>query len=71
MFISAVYGVLYRSVCAGTGGLCSPGCGRGVCSGGLWWRFKLLGLCVFVVESLHRLWLFSVLVGYIVAMDVW
>ena len=34
MFIIAVYGVLYRSVCVGTGGLCSPGSGRGVCSGG-------------------------------------
>ena len=24
-----VCGVLYRGVCAGTGGLCSPGCGWG------------------------------------------
>ena len=31
VFINAAYGVLYRSVCVGTGGLCSPGCGRGVC----------------------------------------
>ena len=34
VFISAVYGVLCRSVCVGAGGLCSPGCGRGVCGGG-------------------------------------
>jgi len=26
VFISAVYVVLNRSVCVGTGGLCSPGC---------------------------------------------
>ena len=26
------------------GGLCSPGCGRSVCSGGSWWRFKVLGV---------------------------
>ena len=31
VFISAVCGVLYRSVCVGIGGLCSAGCGRGVC----------------------------------------
>ena len=62
MFISAVYGVLYRSVCVGTGGLCSPGCGRGVCSGGSWWMFKVLGLGVFVIKSLRRLWVFSVVV---------
>ena len=31
----------------GTGDLCSPGCGRGVCSGGSWWRFIVLGVvCV-------------------------
>jgi len=30
VFIDVVYGVLYRSVCVGTGGLCSPGCVRGV-----------------------------------------
>ena len=58
MFISAVYGLLYRSVCVGTGGLCSPGCGRGVCSGGL----RCSGLCVFVIKSLRRLWVFSVVV---------
>jgi len=47
VFVSAVYGVLYRSVCVGTGGLCSPGCGRAVYSGGSWWRFKVLGVvCV-------------------------
>jgi len=62
VFISAVYGELYRSVCVGTGGLCSPGCGRGVRSGGSWWRFKVLGLCVFVIKSLRRLWVFSVVV---------
>jgi len=28
VFNSAVYGVLYRSVCVATGGLCSPGWGR-------------------------------------------
>ena len=45
--ISAVYGVLYRSVCVGTRGLCSPDCGRGVRSRGSWWRFKVLGVvCV-------------------------
>jgi len=43
----AVCGVLYRSVCVGIGGMCSPDCGRAVCSGGLWWRFKVLGVvCV-------------------------
>ena len=64
MFISVVYGVLYRSVCVWAGSLCSPGCGRGVCSGGSWWRFKVLGvLCVFVIESLHRLWMFIMVVG--------
>ena len=42
VFISAVCGVLYRCVCVGTGGLCPPCCGRGVCSGGSWWRFKAL-----------------------------
>jgi len=62
MFISAVYGVLYRSVCVKSGGLCSPGCGRDVCSGGSWWRFKLLGVvCVFVIKSLHRLFITSVI----------
>ena len=31
----------------GTVGLFSPGCGGGVCSGGSWWRFKVLGVvCV-------------------------
>ena len=40
--VYAVYGVLYRSVCVGNGGLCSAACGRGVCSGGSWWRFKVL-----------------------------
>jgi len=54
--------VLYRSVCVGTGGLCSSGCGRGVCSGGSWWRFKVLGLCVFVIKCLRWLWVFSVVV---------
>jgi hypothetical protein len=58
VFINAVYGVMYRSVCVGTGGLCSPGCGRGVCSGVSWWRFKVLGLCVFVIKSVRRLWMF-------------
>ena len=51
----------------GSGGLCLPGCGRAVCGGGSWWRFKVLGvggwgLCVFVIESLRRLWVFSVVV---------
>ena len=45
-----------------TGGLCSPGCGRvyvaEVRGGGL----RFLGLCVFVIKSLHRLWVFSVVV---------
>jgi len=59
VFINAVYGVLYTSVCVGTGGLCSPGCGRGVCSGGSWWRFKVLVLRVSVIKSLCRLWAFS------------
>jgi hypothetical protein len=63
VFINAVYGVLYRSVCVRTGGLCSPSCGRGVCSGGLWWRFKMLEVvCVFVIKSLPRLWVFGVMV---------
>ena len=61
VFISAVYGVLYRSVCVGSGCLRSPGCGRGMCSRGSWWRFKVLGV-VFVIKSLRRLWVFSVVV---------
>ena len=64
MFISAVYGVLYRSVYVGTGGLCSPGCGRGVCVAGVCGGgLRCWGLCVFVIESLCRLWMFSVVVG--------
>ena len=66
MFIRAVYEVLYRSVCVGAGGLCSPGCGRCVCvcvaevrGGGL----RCWELCVFVIKSLRRLWVFSVMVG--------
>jgi len=35
VFFCAVYGVLYRSVCVGNGGMCSPGCGRAVCKGGV------------------------------------
>ena len=48
----------------GTGGLLSPGCGRDVCvaevcGGGLrCWG----GVCVFVIKSLRRLWVFSVVV---------
>jgi hypothetical protein len=42
VLISAVCGVLYRSVRVGTGGLWSHGCGRGVCSGGSWCRFNSL-----------------------------
>jgi len=38
------------------------GCGRGVCGGGSCWRFKVLGSCVFVIKSLHMLWVFSVVV---------
>ena len=34
----------------------------GVCSGGSWWRFKVLGVCVFVIKCLCRLWVFSVAV---------
>ena len=63
VFISAVYGVLYRSVCVGlevcahlvVGGVCVAG----VRGGGL----RCWGLCVFVIESLRRLWMFSVVVG--------
>jgi len=50
-------------VCVRTGGLCSPGCGRvyvaEVRGGGL---RRCWGLCVFVIKSLHRLWVFSVVV---------
>ena len=64
VFISAVCGVLHRSVCVGTGGLCSPGCGRAVCvaevRGG---ELRCWGLCVFVIKSLRRLWMFSVVVS--------
>jgi len=50
-------------VCVGTGGLCSPDCGRVVCSGGSWWRFKVLGVvCMCVIKSLCRLWVFSVVI---------
>jgi len=46
VFISAVCGVLYRSVCVGNGSLCSPDCERCVCrevrGGGL----RCWGLCV-------------------------
>jgi len=65
VFISAVYGVLYRSDCVGTVGLCSPGCGRGVCVCVAEVRGRGLrcwGLCVFVIKSLRRLWVFSVVV---------
>ena len=62
-YVSVYQCGLWRSVCVGTEGLCSPGFGRGVCSGGSWWRFRVWGLCVFVVESLLRFWLFSVVVG--------
>ena len=58
MFISAVYGGLYRSVCVGTGGLCSPGCGRGVLAGVRGGGLRCWGLCVFVIKSLCRLWVF-------------
>jgi hypothetical protein len=67
VFIDVVYGVLYGSVCVANRGLCSPGCGRGVCvcvcvvgvrGGGL----RCWGMCVFVIESLRRLWVFSVVV---------
>ena len=50
VFINSVYGVLYRSVCVGIGGLCSSGCGRAVCSGGSWWRFKVLRV-VFICDK--------------------
>ena len=33
-----------------------------MCSGGSWWRFKVLGSCVFVIKSLRMLWVFSVVV---------
>jgi len=63
VFIIAVYGVLNRSVCVGTGGLCSPACGRAVCVAGVrCGGLRCWGLCVFVIESLHRLWVFSVVV---------
>ena len=57
-------------VCVGTGGLWSPVCGRGVCSGGWWWGFKVLGVvcvCDQVCVGCGCLvwWL-----GYIVAMGV-
>jgi len=52
--------------CVGTGGLCSPGCGRGrgeslaeVRGGGL----RCWGLCSFVIKCLRGLWVFSVMVG--------
>ena len=60
-----MYGVLYRSVCVGTGGLYPPGCGRAVCvcvaevcGGGL----MFWGLCVFVIKSVRRLWVVNVVV---------
>jgi len=60
VFISAVCRVLYRSVCVGTGGcahLAVGGvCAAGVRGGGL----RFWGLCVFVIEYLRRLWVFSV-----------
>ena len=62
MFIRAVYGILYRSVYLGTGGLCSPSCrGEGVAevSGG---GLRCCGLFVFAIKSLHTLWVFSVVV---------
>ena len=42
-------------LCVWTGGLCSPGCGRGVCSGGSWWRFKLLGVVCVCDQPMQRL----------------
>jgi len=61
VFISAVCGVLYRSVwglvvCAHlvVGGVCVAEVrGRGL---------RCWGLCEFVIKSVHRLWVFSVVV---------
>ena len=41
-----LWNIVQVCVFVGTGGLCSPGCGRGVCSGGSWWRFKVLGVAI-------------------------
>ena len=60
-----VYGVLYRDVCAGNGGLCSPGFGWGhvVVVGARGERLLGVRGCVCVVFMiLHELWAFSVVV---------
>jgi len=59
VFISAVYGVLYRSVCVGLE-VCAHlvvgvVCVVGVCGGCL----RCWGLCAFVIKSLRRLWALS------------
>jgi hypothetical protein len=62
--LSVVYGELYRDVIAGTGGLCSPGCGWGRVVV-VETRERLLGVrcCMYVVfPVLHGLWSFSVVV---------
>jgi len=62
-FVNVVCGVLYRGVCVGTGGMCSPGRVWGVL---LWWGlmvrgFLVLGVFVCVVFTvLHGLWASSV-----------
>ena len=33
-----------------------------MCSGGVWWRFEVWGLCVFVIKSVCWLWVFNVVV---------
>ena len=69
MFISAVYGGLHRSVCVGTGGSCSPGFFLGgglvVGVGGFVAELRDGGLmcwgwCVFVMECVRSVLVFSV-----------
>ena len=68
-----VCGVLHRSVCAGTGGLCSPGCGWGrvVVVGARDERLLGVSVCVYVVfPVLDGLWAFSVVVRLVRALGV-
>ena len=56
-----VCGILYRGVCAGTGGLCSPDCGWGYVVVGV--RGERCRDCVYVVFTvLHGSWVFSVVI---------
>jgi len=81
-----VYGILYRGVCVGTGGLCSAGCGWErvvVAWAGSEWLLSVRSCMYVVFMVLHWLWASSVVVrlvrgngcvvwlGQLVVTDVW